>query len=382
MKIAFIPSTFLPFVGGAETQTHNIANCLKRNKIGVDIYLLKNQKFKNANYNTIQLNYILINFIFILKYYLNINLSFLLKLYFKNIQKKKKYDIWHFHSVNYKTLIYINVLYDLNQKVIITFQGGDIQINKKINYGYRLDKKYDEYLKFTLKKVDLFHAISKNIKSELIKLGVVGNKILVIPNCSPSKKIKKTKTIKKNKVITLLTIGRYAIKKKGFDLIENISKNLNKSINYKWIIIGRGTSELLKKNYIQRNNEKFEIVEEIKNYNEVYFPHSKLINYYKKSDVYVNLARIEGCPIVLLDALSSEIPIVSFNTLGGDEIVFNNSNGYLVKKYDFKKFVKKIIKSKMLKKKKIFNNINNKKIQYYDLENNTKKIIASYYQII
>ena len=39
MKVAFIPSTFLPYVGGAETQTHNVANCLKENKVDVDIYV-------------------------------------------------------------------------------------------------------------------------------------------------------------------------------------------------------------------------------------------------------------------------------------------------------------------------------------------------------
>ena len=136
MKIAFIPSTFLPYVGGAETQTHNVANCLIEKKVDVDIYVLKKEKIQNAKYNIIKLNHYLISFIFILKYYFNINLDFLIKLYFKNIQNKKQYDLWHFHSVNYKTLIYINVLNSLNQKVIVTFQGGDIQIDRKINYFY------------------------------------------------------------------------------------------------------------------------------------------------------------------------------------------------------------------------------------------------------
>ena len=381
MKIAFIPSTFLPYVGGAETQTHNVANCLKENEIDVDIYVLKKEKIQNARYNVIKLNHYLINLIFILKYYFSINLDFLVKFYFKNIQNKKKYDLWHFHSVNYKTLIYINVLNSLNQKIIITFQGADIQIDKNINYGYRLDKKYDSFLRFTLKKVDLFHAISDNIKSELIKLGVNEKKILTIPNCSPSKKIESIKKINQKKNITLLTIGRYAIKKKGFDLIEKISKNLNQITNFKWIVIGRGTSSLLKEKYIQDNLDKFEIVEEIKNYNETYFPHSKLIDYYKESDLYVNLSRVEGCPIVLLDALSSRLPIVSFNTLGGDEIVVDNVNGFLVDENDFRGFAEKIIKSKDLNFEKNISLIE-KKINYYDLELNTQKIIFSYRGII
>lgn len=380
-KIAFIPSTFLPHVGGAETQTHNVANNLQQKKIEVDVYVLNKNLIKNANYKIIKLNKYLINFIFILKYYFNINFDFLIKSYFNKIQNKKKYDLWHFHSVNYKTLIYINVLHTLNQKIIVTLQGADIQIDKKINYGYRLDAKYEKFIKLSFKKVHLFHAISENIKIELIKLGVPKNKILIIPNCTPLDKIKKIKKIKVKKKITLLTIGRYAIKKKGFDLVEKISKNLNKIAKYEWIIIGRHTTELLKKKYIQKNLDKFKIIEEIKNINETYFPHSKLINYYKKSDVYVNLSRVEGCPIVLLDALSSKLPIVSFNTRGGDEIVINNLNGFIIKRNDFKNFAKKIIHSKKLNLKKNHKKIV-EKLNYYDLNNNTKKIIKSYLSIL
>ena len=381
MKIAFIPSTFLPYVGGAETQTHNVANHLIKKDIDIDIYVLKKGLIQNANYKIIKLNNYLISIIFILRYYFKINLEFILKIYFRNIQKKKKYDLWHFHSVNYKTLIYVNALIALNQKVIITFQGGDIQINKKINYGYRLDAKYDLLLRSTLKKVNLFHAISESIKLELINLGVNKDKILVIPNCTFSNKIKKFEKKNNGKLIILLTIGRYAIKKKGFDLIEKISKELKKITNFKWTIVGRGTSSLFAEKYIKNNLENFEIVEEIKNLDETYFPHTELIKYYKKSDVYVNLSRIEGCPIVLLDALSSQIPIVSFNTPGGDEIVIDGLNGYLVNENNFEYFAKKIIDSKNINLQKNFQEIN-KKINFYDLEFNVQKIISSYKKLI
>ena len=35
---------------------------------------------------------------------------------------------------------------DLNQKVVVTFQGIDIQIDRKINYGYRLNELYEKTL--------------------------------------------------------------------------------------------------------------------------------------------------------------------------------------------------------------------------------------------
>ena len=79
MKVAFIPSTFLPYVGGAETQTHNIANSLEKKNVKVDIYLLNGLKINNAKYKIKTLNKYLINFVFLLRYYFNINLNFLLK---------------------------------------------------------------------------------------------------------------------------------------------------------------------------------------------------------------------------------------------------------------------------------------------------------------
>ena len=47
MKIAFIPSTFLPNIGGAEIQAHNVANKLVEEGHEVDIFLLN--KVNNQN---------------------------------------------------------------------------------------------------------------------------------------------------------------------------------------------------------------------------------------------------------------------------------------------------------------------------------------------
>ena len=207
MKIAFIPSTFLPNIGGAEIQAHNLANSLIKEKNEVEIFLLNNVSIENANYKIVKLNKFFISFVFLMKYYFYLNFSFLLRLYFKNIIQKKKFDIWHFHSVNYKTLIYIDELKKLNQKVVVTLQGADIQSDKEIKYGYRLDKKYDLYLRKVFQNVDSFHAISSDISKELLDIGIKKDKIIIIPNCSPVEKIKSFNK-KKNETLTLLTIGR------------------------------------------------------------------------------------------------------------------------------------------------------------------------------
>ena len=51
MKIAFMPSTFLPWVGGAEIQTHNTANKMVELGHEVDIFLLNKVKINNKKYS-------------------------------------------------------------------------------------------------------------------------------------------------------------------------------------------------------------------------------------------------------------------------------------------------------------------------------------------
>ena len=69
MKIAVIPSTFLPWIGGAEIQTHNTANKMAELGNDVDIFILEKNKIENKKYNTIKLNKLLINFIFVSIFY-------------------------------------------------------------------------------------------------------------------------------------------------------------------------------------------------------------------------------------------------------------------------------------------------------------------------
>ena len=213
LKIAFVPSTFLPIVGGAEIQTHNLANLLSKKGVIIDIWNTKKASYKKKNYNLCFFNKLILNTTYVLRYYFKIKISFFLKNYLKKIIQYKKYDIWHFHSVNFKTLIIFEILKELNQKVVFTFQGADIQVNKKINYGYRLDPNYDKLLKKNLPLIDRVHSISKEIDKELLLLNYSYKKILRIPNCVYLRKINKYSFYKSNKK-TLITVARYAKKKK------------------------------------------------------------------------------------------------------------------------------------------------------------------------
>ncbi len=381
MKIAVVPSTFLPWVGGAEIQTHNTANKLAELGNEVDIFLLEKTKIDNKKYNTIKLNKLLINIIFILNYYFKLNIIFLLENYFNKICVNKSYDVWHFQSVNYKTLLYVKVLKKLKQKVVVTFHGADIQKDENILYGYRFDKKYEKLLKKTIHLFDQIFAISDDIIKELSFFNFPKEKIIKIPNSIEIKKIKVTgnNQIVSNK-LKIITVARFYEKKKGLDLIEKISKILIKNnINFSWTLVGRNSNLLFNKKFINDNKEYFNVKEEIKNTDEIFFPHSDLIKIYKDNNVYVNLARIESFGVTIIEALAAGLHVVSFNTKGANEILTNNQNGYIVNEYSYEEMAKTLIDKF---NNKSFNKINVcKKIMKYELETNTKLILKNYFNL-
>ena len=370
MKIAIVPGAFFPNPGGAQVQAHNLANKICEKKHNAEMVLLDKTAIKKKKYKIIFFNKIIINIIFLLHYYLNIDLTFLLKIYLKKFIKKNKYHIWHFIFLNYKSLLIINILKKLNQKIIVTFQGADIQINKKINYGNRLDIKYEKLLQINKKNIDYFTAISKNIYNDLLNLKIPKNKIIEIPNgtiLSKAKQIKKQ--VKKNKVnkLKIITVARYASKKKGFDLVEKILKILfEKKINFKWTIIGKNTSKILKTINDKKYINSLKIIEDLTNENELYYPNSKILKHYSKSDIYLNLSRIESFGITFIESLSCNLPIITFDRKGANEIVKNLNNGFVIKNKNFISFIKYL--NKFYKDKNFFKNRPYLSSRKYDLD--------------
>ena len=175
----------------------------------------------------------------------------------------------------------------------------------------------------------------------------------MIPNGIYLKKFKEIKNIRKiDKTIRLITVARYAVKKKGYDLVPKLTKLfIKKRIHFKWTIIGKNTTQLFNDKTMIKNKKKFNILENISSNEQLYFPNSKIIQEYKNSDFYLNLSRIESFGITFVEALASNIPIITFNSKGANEIVRNNYNGIIIKDKKIENLMKKIIQSKKNKKK-------------------------------
>ena len=375
MKIAIIAGTFFPYSGGVQVEIHNMANKLVKNGHSVDVYVFKNIKLKNNFYRIIKINYLFLSLLYIFKKFFNLKLHKFFYLFnFRYIELD--HEIYHFHFLNFKSLILIEYLKYFKKKVLVTFHGADIQIKKNINYGFRLNKKFNFYLKEIIRKVDGIQCISKNIYEDLTKLNIKRKIIYLIPNSISVKK--RQYNNKKDQYINLITVGRYARYKKGYDLVSKIAKRLvEKNIKFKWEIIGENSHRIYEDEYISKHKDKIISIDNIKNINETYFPASKLLRHYSKANLYINLARIESFGLTFIESLACNTPIISFRSKGINEIIINKKNGFFVK--DINSLVDKINKLHLNRQLLERLSLNSPKtVKKFDLDKNYKKLVNFY----
>ena len=86
--------------------------------------------------------------------------------------------------------------------------------------------------------------------------------------------------------------------------------------------------------------------------------------------------------ITFIESLSAEVPIISFDTKGANEIIISDHNGFIIKNFNFKDYAEKIeqIYNNRDILKKIKQNSKSSVIKF-DLEYNTKLLTDFYSKI-
>ena len=294
------------------------------------------------------------------------------------ISPKSKY--WSNKNRILKSLICFFLFFKLKKKfLIISFQSNILAIilSKIFNYKIiiRSNTSPEKYIKNKIKKIifKFFFKMTNEIvvnsysfKNSLNK--ILGLKSVVIYN--PTKKIKLNKINKIKNNINIINVGRLTDQKNQF-LLLNAVKELNKKIQWKLSIIGKGNNYKKILDFINKNNLKKKI---------------KLCGYRKdsikeiyKSDLFVLTSNYEGLPNVLIEAQQVGTPIISTNCkTGPKEILLNGKLGELIpvgnksmlieKIEDFYFNRKKYIKKSNLAKKYLYRFDYNKNCNlYYNL---------------
>ncbi|MCK3677782.1 glycosyltransferase [Lactiplantibacillus plantarum] len=125
---------------------------------------------------------------------------------------------------------------------------------------------------------------------------------------------------------------------KGLDLLVKIIQELPVQIRLN--VAGKGNKKSEKR--FLRLLKNHGISKQV-NWNGPKMGHA-LVEHYKSSSVFISTSRTEGFSLVILEALSLGLPVISFKTAGAVEILQGGRYGVLVDNYDTKKFAQALLR--------------------------------------
>jgi len=182
--------------------------------------------------------------------------------------------------------------------------------------------------------------------------------------------------INQKKVYDLLYVGRLE-KMKGLDtLFKSIKIIKNKYINnIKIAIVGDGSE----KKFLLNLSKNLGINENITFINPTYNTDDIM----KKSKIFVLPSRYEGLPMVILEAMSNKLPVISTQVGGISELIIDKFNGILINPDDVEGLSNSIII--LLSNKNLYDFISKNAYEIvnkeYNISDYTKKILNLYKQL-
>lgn len=176
-----------------------------------------------------------------------------------------------------------------------------------------------------------FDIITTLNNDEIAKWQSIGRPVYVMPNFLPIDNTnKQNPTQKRDKVV--LSMGRMNTNQKGFDrLIDAYSLIVKKYPDWKLVIYGSGSLQHLYRKQVK--DLQMQDFIEIRDYT------TNPLSAYLSASVYAMCSRVEGFPMVLLEAGSKGLPLVAYDIeFGPKTIIKDGGTGYVVPDGDKCKF--------------------------------------------
>ena len=294
-----------------------------------------------------------------------------------------KYKPYLVHNFTIKPSIYGGIVGRFlgTKKILNHITGLGPSFFSKSKKRNLLNKVFNPIYKFAFKNantINIFHnQADRNAFIEFGLSNIQNSKIIQGSGVDANHfKINHTKN-KFNKHIQILFPARI-IKEKGIMELINACKELWRS-NYKFVLNIAGEIDFQNKSYL--NKKYFDEIIKNKNINFI-GKSNNMVEVYKKMDIVVLPSWREGLSKSLLEASAMNLPIITTNVPGCNDIVINNYSGLLISVKDennLKNAIKKFLENqelaisyginarKIVKKKFTINIINDQILNLYNI---------------
>ncbi|RJQ35641.1 glycosyltransferase [Candidatus Parcubacteria bacterium] len=199
--------------------------------------------------------------------------------------------------------------------------------------------------KFLNNFVDKIIAVSSEVKDSLLAYQAKhANKIEVFTNGVElpftEEGLEEVLSAKDDSSINILCVGSMKDDNKGqAGLIRTVGsiRQTNPELNIKLILVSDGKLrpelETLAENHAIAGRVLFT----------GYLDKDKINNWYKSADIYILNSRNEGCPNVVLEAMSYGLPVIATKVGGTREMIADGVSGFLLKRGDYSKMKELIV---------------------------------------
>ncbi|MBI4174533.1 MAG: N-acetyl-alpha-D-glucosaminyl L-malate synthase BshA [Candidatus Aenigmarchaeota archaeon] len=329
IKVCIVAS---PGMGGSGIMGSSVAS--KLSDRGHDVHLISYRKPFRLDNKNVRTHYIPLRNYQVLEHF-PVVMSTASKLY--DVVKKHEIDIINVHyAIPYSAASYLarEMFKSEGVKIpiVTTVHGTDVHtIGQK--------KELKDIVRFTLKSSDGITTVCNYLGDQIKKKFNIDNNVKVIYNYVDTERFKKTDNLSLRKKLghgekVILHASNFrAIK--NIDDIINTFRKVRKNVPSRLVLVGDGPE----KQRIKRKVSKFKLSKS------VLFAGSRkdMEKFYSAADIFMLTSIREGCPLSILEAMSSSLPIVSTKVGGIPEVVQEGKTGHLTKIGDVENMADKTI---------------------------------------
>ena len=246
---------------------------------------------------------------------------------------KKGIKILHFHYL-VEARFYLPIMRYLKLPTIVSGYGWDVSSFplKKFGYGRK-------YIQPIFREMDLFIAMSEDMRRDMMKIGCPDSKIVVhYFGNEINRFVFPERQYKYKTELRILFCGRLA-GKKAPHLVLNALKILedekNNMPDWKLVFVGDGPLRGLLEAKVSEFgwNDKVDFIGHIP-YHDIRF-----VEEYKKADIYILPSMTvngekEGIPGSLIEAMASGLPCISTHHAGIPSVITDGHDGFLAREGD------------------------------------------------
>jgi glycosyltransferase involved in cell wall biosynthesis len=158
---------------------------------------------------------------------------------------------------------------------------------------------------------------SNHVANSFIQYGIPKEKCKIIPYGANIRQFKPV--ARERDKFTILFVGTVGVRKGLFYLFQALEE-LHDKFDFECIIIG-GLEDAFKPVF-EKYRHLFEYLPHV--------PHHDLVNYYNRASVFVFPSIDEGMALVQLEALACGVPVICTPNSGGDSVIEEGEEGYVV----------------------------------------------------